>query len=1371
MKLREWWVNMKLTMQKGLIRLILPVIVILGLESACTAQELEIDFERITIEQGLSQSSINCIIQDSRGFMWFGTQDGLNRYDGYDFMVYKRSSVDTFTLSSNWITSLFEDVSGSIWIGTQGGGLNKFDRFTEKFVSYMHDPNDLSSLISNDVRSVHEDKSGTFWIGTGSGVCTFDRRTGKFQRLTNGNGIEKAYVSAIFEDRIGQIWFGTQGSGLYKLTKQKNRTTVVHYTHLPDFANSLSNDFVNAIYQDNNKTIWVGTAGGLNKLLSEETGSFISFKKNDKNPASLSFDRVQTIFEDRLGMLWIGTDGGGLNCFDPRDPTRTKFVSYTQDPINLRSLSENRVFSLLEDKSGTLWIGTGGGLSKFDRKPKKFAHFKTEPYNPNSLNVSEVWCFYEDSEGILWIGTNGGGLNRFDRRTNTFSFYRNEIKNGLSLSEDRVWSILQDDGGALWIGTNGGGLNKMNIGAESFTRYRNDAANPKSLSDNRVKALLKSRDGNIWIGTRAGGLNKLDPVSETFESYVNDPLDPNSLSSNNIYSLYEDRDDVLWIGTFGGGLNKFDRRTGKFTVYRNNPKDPSSISSNGILSMCEDTNGNFWIGTQNGGLNRLDREKGTFTNYSREAGLPNEVVYAVLEDNQGYLWISTNKGLSRIRYDQATGNMEIRNYDQHDGLQSDEFNGGSYYKNHKGELFFGGVNGFNVFLPEEVKDNSHVSPVVLTAFKKFDRIQKLETSVSEIKEIKLSYRENVFSFEFAALDFTRPEKNQYAYKMDGFDIDWIYCGSRRYASYTNLDGGTYTFRVKGTNNDGLWNEAGAAVTIIITPAFWNTWWFRLLVVLLVGWAAVGYYRSRVTAVQKQNEILETKVEERTKSLREMNSKIIETDRLKSEFLANMSHELRTPLNAIIGFSELLQDEMKESATPDQMQSLQDIHHSGKHLLQLINDILDLSKIEAGKMELNQEHFEVRQLLELIRRTVTPLLDKKSQLLEIRIDGEMKIFADPNKIKQVIINLLSNAIKFSSPGTVIGIESAMLHNNQPPIFQLAVKDNGRGIPKEFHNVIFDEFRQVDGSSTREDQGTGLGLALCRRLIEMHGGKIWVESELNKGSKFIFVIPQSPDGEEAHSKQVVDDGIVIDNNFILIIEDDVQSANLIKRFLELENYRTIHISNGADALVEARKIRPLAITLDIMLPGKDGWEVLQELKSDPVTRVIPVFIVSVTENKDLAYSLHADDYFIKPLDRDLLIEKINKLKKSKKRKKNVSQILVVDDDEKALTLTGTFLEKKGFDVDRARDGVEALRKIKNSKPDLLILDLMMPQMSGFEVVDVMRQDPNLKEIPIIILTAKELTKKEKDTLSGQVRCLMQKASYSTDDLLYEIKRVIG
>lgn len=386
-------------MKKSIYRAVAGLILLFALTSVVRPQGQDIDFERINIDQGLSQSSINCILQDSRGFMWFGTQDGLNRYDGYNFIVYKRSSVDTSSISSNWITSLFEDETGIIWIGTQGGGLNRFDRVTEKFTAYVNDPGNPFSLMDNDVRSVYQDKAGTYWVGTAEGVCTFNKQNGKFNALTGSKGIESAFVSTIFEDHRGDIWFGTQGSGIYRLVRERGARTVINYTHIPDFANSLSNNFINAIFEDKNKVIWVGTGGGLNRLLTTETGGFVSFRHDDKNPASLSFDRVQTIFEDRLGILWIGTDGGGLNCFDPRDPTGTKFLRYQNNPIDLNSLGENRVYSLLEDKSGTLWIGTGGGLSKVDRKPKKFKHFRTEANDPNSLNVSESGAFMKTGMG------------------------------------------------------------------------------------------------------------------------------------------------------------------------------------------------------------------------------------------------------------------------------------------------------------------------------------------------------------------------------------------------------------------------------------------------------------------------------------------------------------------------------------------------------------------------------------------------------------------------------------------------------------------------------------------------------------------------------------------------------------------------------------------------------------------------------------------------------------------------------------------------------------------------------------------------------------------------------------------------------------
>ena len=519
------------------------------------------------------------------------------------------------------------------------------------------------------------------------------------------------------------------------------------------------------------------------------------------------------------------------------------------------------------------------------------------------------------------------------------------------------------------------------------------------------------------------------------------------------------------------------------------------------------------------------------------------------------------------------------------------------------------------------------------------------------------------------------------------------------------------------------------------------------------------------------ETLEDEVVLRTRKLKEVNSRLIEADRLKSEFLANMSHELRTPLNAIIGFSELLMDETMEGEIKNRQECLKDIHRSGKHLLQLINDILDLSKIEAGKMELHLENFLFSDLMYSVQRTAVPLLDKKNQQLKINVPKDFPaLFADPNKIRQVMLNLISNAIKFSPPGTVIHVQAEFLEQEGQRFFEIAVIDQGRGIREEDQDIIFEEFRQIDGSTTREDQGTGLGLALCKQLVEMHGGTIRVESTFGQGSAFRFRIPQTNMNLDDIVENLHQAGPSL-NDFILVVEDDLASANLMKRFLELEGYHTVIVRNGDDVLSEAKKIRPLAITLDIMLPGKDGWDVLHELKSDRVTQSIPVFIVSVMDNKDRAYSLHADDYFVKPIDRKQILNRIGSLRKRNGAKNPIRRILVVDDDDNALYLTSSFLEKEGFIVRKARDGGKAVEMIRSEKPDLVILDLLMPHVSGFEVMELMRKDPELQEVPVIILTAKELTAEDREQMSGQVKKFMQKASYTIYDLLYEIKRVVG
>ncbi len=750
----------------------------------------------------------------------------------------------------------------------------------------------------------------------------------------------------------------------------------------------------------------------------------------------------------------------------------------------------------------------------------------------------------------------------------------------------------------------------------------------------------------------------MDRVSGKFEHFQNVPLNPETISSNDIYSL-KDQDSILWIGTFDEGVCRLNIPAIKFTSYKHDSRNLNSLSSNRITSIHIDRKNQVWIGSDEG-LNLFNSENATFKFYGTRHGLLNEVILGILEDSSGYLWLSTNRGLSRFD-PQATPGNQFFNYDQKDGLQSNEFNGTSAFANKQGEFFFGGINGFNRFHPEHLVSNSHRPPIIISAFTILDQVQNSRV-YSEHKEITLSYKQNVFSFEFAALDYTNPSKNQYAYKMEGFDQDWIYSGNRRYASYTNLNGGEYLFRVKASNNDGLWNEDGITIKVTIVSAWWNTWYFRAIVILIIGTLTYTYFRSRINSVRRRTELLEEKVAERTKALSEMNAKIIEADRLKSEFLANMSHELRTPLNAIIGFSELLIEELDTTVTDDQKQSLQDIHASGTHLLELINDILDLSKIEAGKMELYYTHFILKDLFQLIERTVSPLLTKKEQTLGYSISSDITaMYADQNKIKQILINLVSNAIKFSAPKKHIEINASILNASDIRTIEIQVKDHGKGIPKELQGIIFEEFRQVDGSNTREQPGTGLGLALSRRLVELHGGKIRVESEVGKGSTFSFTIPQTfergisfPTGKLNGS----------DSTLILVVEDDIQSANLLRKYLEIGGYHVIIVNNGFDAIAKAKVIKPLAITLDIMLPGKDGWQVLQELKSDSATCDIPVFVVSITDNKDLAYSLHADDYFTKPIDRERLIQRIHGLRKSERTRPN--HILIVDDDQYSLDL---------------------------------------------------------------------------------------------------------
>jgi PAS domain S-box-containing protein len=822
------------------------------------AQVRDIRFRLLDIDNGLSQNSGNCLIQDNTGFIWIGTEAGLNRYDGYNFTVYTYDRNDPNSISNSYILSICKDRSGLLWIGT-GKGLTTFDPKTETFTRFLHDPKNPGSISNNRILSICEDSYGFIWVGTELGLNKYDKKKNKFTGYYHYPGdkhsLSHNIVREVYEDNHKTLWIGTYGGGFNKYDRKKDR--FFRYRNDPEDTLSISSNKVLTIFQDHEGVLWIGTeGGGLNKF-NRENEAFFHYQYNIKDPGSISDDNINVIYESKSGELWIGTNDGGINLFD-RD--KNTFFHFKHNSGIPTSLINNRIESIAEDRTGGIWFGTrGGGINIYFKDMHRFTHYKADQNNPNSLSHNGVRPIYEDTAGIFWIGADGGGLNRFDREKGTFVHYKHNPHDPFSINDNRVFAICEDSTGILWIGTNGSGLNGFDRRYEIFAHYTHDPEDSFSISDNRIRDMLIDKDGDLWIGTNGGGLNKFDFRTDKFTRYQNIPGDTNSLSSDRIYCVYEDRASTIWVGTFAGGLNKFDKKTQKFTRYKNDTANVNSISKDFILAIYEDTEGMLWIGTVSGGLNKFDRSKNIFTRYSTKDGLPDDLIYDILEDSKGNLWMSTNRGLSK--FNPKTG--RFKNYDVKDGLQSNEFNTGTGFVSSSGEMLFGGVNGFNIFHPDSIKDNIHIPSLVITEFEIFNtpvpvgQMEDGRTILSKpllnTRDITLSYKDNVFSFGFAALHFVYPERNQYAYKMEGLETKWNYVKGRRYATYTTLPPGKYVFSVKGSNNDGVWNEKGTAIKIRIIPPFWRTLWFYLLVLTVIIAIAALVFRYQIELAKKQKE--------------------------------------------------------------------------------------------------------------------------------------------------------------------------------------------------------------------------------------------------------------------------------------------------------------------------------------------------------------------------------------------------------------------------------------------------------------------------------------------------------------------------------------
>jgi ligand-binding sensor domain-containing protein len=891
---------------------------------------------QVRIEDGLSQSTVFAIIQDKKGFLWFGTANGLNRYDGYSFTVFTNDPADTTSISDNGILSLFEDKDGNIWIGTIEGVLNKYDRKTGIFAHYnMAEPFKINILPKepyyefplpfsrtndNSITSITQDAKGFLWIGTwGKGLIKFDVVKNKIEYLhygtENPEGLSTNRIRAIIPNSDGTIWIGTFGGGLYKMITNGDKPQLIKYVHSKS-AFSLSDDKIVSLFKDREGNLWIGTyENGLNKFSKKyhnrmpHEAVFEKFIHKSGDNTSISSGSVVSIIQDSYRNIWIGLFAGGLNLFNQSQKT---FAAFKSDPQNPNSLSSENLLSIFEDKSGCIWIGThlGKGLNKLERNKVKFKQLNRNTNGSNGLNDDVVWAIKVEDNSIVWVGTYMGGLNKYDRKTGKSFYFTHDPRNPNSISDNHIRAIVDDNNGNLWIGTYNGGLNKFNKATSQFTRFNKFNNDSVGLGAKQVQAILIDKEKNLWVGTYGGGLNKFigTNVSQSelpLLHFIHNDNDPFSISNSRVYCLTEDHDGIIWVGTFGGGLNKFDKITGKFIAYKNIPGDETSLTDDRVMSIYEDVTGNLWVGTYGGGLQKFDKRTEKFVRYDKKDKMNSSVVYGILEDKKRNLWMSTDNGLYKFNLQTE----HFTQYDLHDGLQSLEFSGGAYCKSKTGEMFFGGINGLNYFYPDSVKDNAYIPPIVISTVKIFNQPVRGERDTLE-----LSYSQNFFSFEFATLDYTNPADNRYAYMLEGFDAGWRYADSRnRIANYTNLSPGEYIFHVHGSNNDGVWNNEGAKIYLKILPPLWKRWWFVTTIILLV--AFLIFYLS---------------------TMRYRN--LLAIEKLKGKLAADLHDNVGSGLTEISILSELALQEVK-NLSPNSSKQLNVVSEKARQLIDNMSDIV------------------------------------------------------------------------------------------------------------------------------------------------------------------------------------------------------------------------------------------------------------------------------------------------------------------------------------------------------------------------------------------------------------------------------------------------
>ncbi|MBN2212883.1 MAG: response regulator [Bacteroidales bacterium] len=1288
-----------------------------------SSQSDNFKFTRIDINKGLSHNQVNCIIKDSKGFVWFGTLSGLNRYDGYNFKVFRHQIKDSSSINDNYINTLFEDHNGRIWVETREGFViynPEYETFNRNVAGYLHE----FGIPSESIIDLYKDSEGNvFFITTLNEVYKYQVDTDTTIHI-NARSSDTATspsekMVSVTEDLDGNLWT-ISNTGVLELLDGKNyRVLYREYTVFKSFPKEYM-DY--RLFVDSDNDLWIyatNSAKGL-YLYKSGTGTFVHYGTNSETHR-ISSDIIRGLVQDDNGIIWVGTDHGGLNLIDKR---KSEILNLVTNLYDERSLSQNTITALYKDDIGIIWAGTfKKGACYYHEDVIRFRLIKHQTADPKNIHYDDVNCYSEDAKGNLWIGTNGGGLIYYDRNNEEFVHYRHDPENINSLSNDVIVCMYMDSDEKLWIGTYFGGLDHFD--GSRFTHYRHDPVNPHSLSDDKVWDIYEDADNRLWIGTLGGGVNVFDRKTGIFKHFRH--ADSTTITSDYIASITEDNNDNIWIGT-AVGINVYDQQTKTFTYYASDENVPGSLSNDNINYMIMDSRGYVWVGTREG-LNMFDRKTDSFKVFKQEDGLSDNSVFSIVEDFSGNLWLGTTNGLSClvIGRDADTDSLlfSFKNYDESDGLQGKVFNKGAAFRTRKGEIVIGGTNGFNIFHPGNIRVNLREPDILFTDFQIFNNsvgVNKkingriiLHKSITGTKEIILKYHENVITFEFAALDYFQPEKNRYEYMLEGFNNSWMPVdASLRKATYTNLNPGEYVFRVKASNNDGYWNTKGSELNITILPPFWKTRaafviYFLVITGLLLLLRYIILERERM-----RHRTLQERISAQHRH---------ELDMIKIRFITNISHEFKTPLSLIITPLEKL---IKNTADTDQNKQYLLMYRNARRLLGLVNKLLDFRRMEFQELRLNLAYGDIVAFARDITNSFTDLAEKKEIEFTFQSSvNQLSTFFDQDKVEKIIFNLLSNAFKFThEKGKIevnIKIEDALSVQHQDtgfnanPYIVLSVKDTGIGIPKEKQEKVFERFFRNEDPKFMINQGTGIGLSLVGEFVKLHKGKIAVESESGKGSRFDVYLPVIEESQISEINQKATEELSkysepdqvdeIDDKrhepsekkqpLILLVEDNEDFLFYLKDNLKF-SYTIIVASNGREGLELAQKRLPDLIVSDIMMPEVDGLELCKIIKSDKNTSHIPVILLtgrSSSKTRVEGFEYGADDYITKPFSFEILESRIRNLilqreniRRSfqKKFELTPSEIQVTSLDEKliqkALQIVENNLSDPDFSVDK-------------------------------------------------------------------------------------------